>query len=159
MDRAGWQADDTLAPGRAAASGAVAAVVYLVVMYADMAVTHSPSDDLLMLGRPLTANPRLARLLGLPTHLGFGVAVGLAYGAYGHRRLRGPNWLRGASMLMLENTVLWPASLAADRWHPAMRSGELPRLNTPVPFAQQIARHLAFGAALGLLYADGRPSA
>lgn len=148
--------DPSFAPARAGVVGAGAACVYLGVMYLDMAATGSPSDDLLMVGRVLTANRTGARLLGLVAHMGFGTAMGLAYGAFGRRTLPGPNWARGVLMLLAENALLWPLALLVDRYHPAMRSGELPRLNAPVPFAQQIARHVAFGAALGLLYGSGR---
>lgn len=148
--------DADLDIGKAAYSGASAALAYLLVMYADMAITRSPSDDLLMLGRPFTANRSAARLIGVPMHVGFGTFVGLVYGGYGRCRLRGPNWLRGITMLAIENTVLWPTAIAADRVHPSMVSGELPKLNTPVPFAQQLARHAAFGLVLGMLYGNGR---
>jgi hypothetical protein len=148
--------DPTLDPGRAAYAGAVAAIAYLLAMYADMAITRSPSDDLLMLGRPFTVNRCRARIIGLPLHVGFGAFVGLIYAGYGHCRLRGPNWLRGATMMAIENTVLWPTAIVADRAHPSMVSGELPKLNTAVPFAQQLVRHAAFGLVLGVLYGDGR---
>lgn len=147
--------DPTFDPPRAAAAGAVAAMVYLGVMYLDMALTGSPSDDLLMLGRPLTVNRTAARLLGLAAHTSFGTTLGLAYGALGRRALPGPDWARGVLLLLAENALLWPLAVLADRAHPSMRSGELPRLNTPVPFAQQVARHVAFGAALGALYGNG----
>ncbi len=148
--------DADLDPGRAIAAGIAAASAYLLVMYADMAITRSASDDLLMLGRPFTSDPRRARLIGLPLHVGFGAAVGLLYGGYGHCRLRGPNWLRGVAMMAIENTVLWPTAIIADRMHPSMVSGELPKLNTPLPFAQQLVRHAAFGLVLGILCGNGR---
>jgi hypothetical protein len=94
-------------------------------------------------------------VLGLLAHTGFGTTLGLAYGALGRRALPGPNWARGVLMLMAENAALWPLAVVADRVHPSMRSGELPRLNTPIPFAQQLIRHVAFGAALGVLYGNG----
>lgn len=148
--------DPSFEPAKAATAGVVAGIGYLAAMNVDMAVTGSRSDDLLMLGRPLTSVPRRARLLGLPVHLGFSAVVGLLYGAYGRRRLRGPNWLRGIKMLLIENTVMWPNAIVADLFHPSMRRGELPRLNTPVPFAQQVLRHVVFGYVLGALYGDGK---
>lgn len=141
---------------RAAGAGAVAAWGYLAVMYADMALTGSRSDDLLMLGRVLAVHPRRARLLGLVEHTGFGVFLGILYGALARRRLAGPGWARGLELLLIENTVLWPLAVVADRFHPSMRSGELPKLNTPVPFVQQIARHVGFGLLLGRLYGEGK---
>jgi hypothetical protein len=147
--------DPAFDAARAASAGAASAFVYLAVMYLDMALTGSPSDDLLMLGRPFTADRARARLLGLAAHTSFGASLGLVYGALGRRALRGPNWTRGVLLLLAENALLWPLAVVADRVHPCMRSGELPRLNTPVPFAQQVARHVAFGAALGALYGNG----
>jgi hypothetical protein len=151
--------DAAMDPVRAVYAGTGAAFAYLLVMYADMSLTRSPSDDLLLLGRPFTSSRRTARLIGLPLHCCFGVGVALLYAAYGHRRLRGPDWLRGLTMLAVENTVLWPATFLGDRVHPAIVSGELPRLNAPVPAAQQVARHAAFGLVLGLIYGEGRRAA
>lgn len=148
--------DPSFAPVRAGAAGALASFAYLGVMYLDMTLTHSPSDDLLMLGRPLTADPKKARLLGLLAHTGFGTTLGLVYGGLVRRRLPGPRWARGVTMLLAENTLLWPLTFLADRYHPAMRNGELPHLNSPVPLAQQIVRHIGFGAALGMLYGTGK---
>lgn len=147
--------DESFDPRRAAGAGLVAAAAYVLEMYADIAISGSQSDDLLMLGRPLTGDAKLARVIGASLHFGFGTAVGLAYGAFGRQRLGGAAWWRGVKMLMIENAALWPLAVLTDRYHPAMRSGELPRLNTPVPFAQQLARHVAFGYVLGVVYGDG----
>jgi len=144
--------DPDLVPFRAAAAGAVAAFAYLATMYVDMAVTGSQSDDLLMIGRPLSGDPKRARLLGLAAHTGFGATMGLIYGGLARRRLPGPNWARGIALMMAENTILWPLTFVIDRTNPAMVGGEIPRLNAPLPFAQQIVRHIAFGAVLGELY-------
>jgi len=148
--------DPDFDPARATVAGALAAFGYLGVMYADIAISGSPSDDLLMLGRALTAGRRRALLLGLLAHTGFGTAMGLLYGGMVRRRLRGAGWSRGMQMLLIENTLLWPLTFLADRFHPSMRSGELPRMNTPVPIAQQIVRHIAFGGLMGLLYGKGK---
>ena len=59
-------------------------------------------------------------------------------------------------MLMAENTLLWPLVWVVDRRHPAMRAGELPKMNRPLPMAQQVVRHLAFGLTLGVLYGEGK---
>jgi len=144
--------DPDLAPMRAVAAGAVAAFAYLATMYVDIAVTGSQSDDLLMIGRPLSGDPMRARMLGLAAHTGFGATMGLVYGGWARRRLPGPNWARGIALMMAENTILWPLTFVIDRTNPAMLRGEIPRLNAPLPFAQQIIRHIAFGAVLGELY-------
>jgi hypothetical protein len=152
------QRDPDFAPLRAAVSGATAALAYLGAMYIDMAVTGSGSDDLLLVGLPLSRDPQRARLLGFFGHTGVGIVVGLVYGAFGRRRLAGPDWVRGMEMLMIENTALWPLTFPADRLHPGIRDGQIPPLNRPVPFAQQVFRHLVFGALLGLLYGKGKRS-
>ncbi|HEY8284080.1 MAG TPA: hypothetical protein VIJ28_06815 [Chloroflexota bacterium] len=141
---------------RAVRAGGLAALVYLGVMYVDMAITGSPSDDLLMLGRTVTADPRRARIVGFLAHTGFSITLSLAYASYTRRRLLGPAWARGLTMLMAENTLLWPLTWLVDRRHPAMRAGDLPKLNRPLPMAQQVVRHIAFGVALGLLYGEGK---
>jgi hypothetical protein len=140
---------------RAGVAGAGAALVYLAVMVCDIRVTGSASDDLLLLGRPITADPRRARLLGLVAHTGFGCTMGLLYAAVLRRHLRGPSWLRGITMMLAENTVLWPLTPLVDRVHPSVRAGDLPPLNTLLPFLQQVDRHVAFGAAMGLIYGQG----
>jgi hypothetical protein len=151
--------DPDFAPARAAIAGATAALVYLGAMYADMAVTGSASDDLLLVGRPLSNDPRRARLLGFLGHTTFGIIMGLIYGAFGRRRLAGPGWARGMQMMLVENTVLWPLTIPGDRLHPGIRDGQIPPLNRPVPFAQQVFRHLVFGTVLGLLYGKGKHAA
>lgn len=149
--------DPRFDPLRAAAAGAAASLVYLGVMYADMAITGSPSDDLLLVGRPLAADAGRARLLGFLGHMGFGTGMGLLYGGAVQRRLSGPSYVRGVTMMLAENALLWPLTFVADRFHPAMRDGQIPRLNAPIPCAQQIVRHVAFGAVLGSLYGAGSP--
>ncbi|HVA90714.1 MAG TPA: DUF6789 family protein [Chloroflexota bacterium] len=148
--------DPSFAGTRAIGAGAISALAYLGVMYADMALTGSPSNDLLMLGRVATSDQRRAICLGFVAHTGFGISLSLIYAAYGRRALPGPPWARGLAILMAENTLLWPLAVAADRLHPAMRAGELPLLNRPVSIGQQVARHIAFGLALGLLYGEGK---
>jgi hypothetical protein len=140
---------------RAGTAGAAAAMVYLGVMAGDMRLTGSNSDDLLMLGGVFTADERRARLLGVIPHTSFACMLGLLYGAVFRRRLRGPNWARGVTMTLAENLLLWPLTPLVDRFHPWMRSGALPKLNSPVPFLQQLDRHLVFGAVLGYLYGRG----
>jgi hypothetical protein len=152
------QRDPDFAPVRAAASGAAAAMAYLGAMYVDMAVTGSGSDDLLLVGLPLSRDPRRAGLLGFLGHTSFGIVMGLVYGAFGRRRLGGPNWARGMEMMMVENTALWPLTIPGDRLHPGIRDGQIPPLNRPVPFAQQIFRHLVFGVVLGIFYGKGKHS-
>ena len=82
--------------------------------------------------------------------------MGLVYGGYVRRRLYGPDWARGIQMMLIENTMLWPLTVPTDRYHPAMKRGELPKLNTPIPAVQQVIRHVGFGAVMGWLYGKTR---
>jgi hypothetical protein len=44
----------------------------------------------------------------------------------------------------------------ADKYHPLIQNGELPRLATGRSFLQNLVRHLAFGLVLGMLYHEAR---
>jgi hypothetical protein len=148
--------DPTFDPSRAAVAGGIATFVYLGIMYADMAITHYLTDDLLLVGRPFTADKLKARLLGFIAHLGFGTTLGLIYGALVRRRLPGSGWARGIIMALMENSLLWPLTFLVDRYHPAVCSGEMPHLNRPIPIAQELVRHIGFGVVLGALYGRGK---
>jgi len=63
----------------------------------------------------------------------------------------GPGWLAGALFALAENLVLWPVILVLDRVHPEIRAGRLERFNQPLPFLQEVWRHVAYGVTLGLL--------
>lgn len=153
-----WQAlgaDETYNPGRAARAGAVGAAAYLAEMAVDLALLDCPTNDLKLLGRPFSANPRVWPLVGAALHVGNGIALAQIYGAVG-RRLPGPPWLRGTLFTLIENAIFWGLVPLLDRYHPAIMAGELPKMNRPIPFLQQVLRHIAYGAALGVVYGDGR---
>lgn len=145
----------SFAPGRAALGGALGAAAYLATMAADRKALACPTDDLMLLGRPFSANPRVWPLVGAALHFTNGVALAQVYGLVG-RRLPGPPWLRGVLFALLENAALWGLVPLLDRHHPAIRAGELPKMNRPLPFAQQVLRHVAYGATLGAVYGAGR---
>lgn len=73
------------------------------------------------------------------------------------RRLWGPYWLRGIVMVQVENATVFPVVVLLDRFHPAIRSGELAKVTRPIYFVQQAWRHLALGAVLGMLLGPGGP--
>lgn len=159
-----WKAEDTRSsargpqsfdPRRAALAGALGAAAYLAEMAGDLALLGCPTNDLKLLGRPFSAHPRRWPAIGVAIHFANGVALAQVYAAVGHR-LPGPSWLRGTLFTLVENTVFWGLVPLLDRYHPAIRAGELPRMNRPVPFAQQVLRHLAYGAVLGAVYGDRR---
>lgn len=147
--------DDRYDPRQAALAGALGAAAYLVEMAADLALFACPTNDLKLLGRPFTTRPRVWPVIGLAVHFFNGVALAQVYGAFGWR-LPGSPWQRGTLFTLLENTVLWGFVPLFDRYHPAITAGELPKMNRPVPFAQQVLRHIAYGAVLGAVYGHGR---
>jgi hypothetical protein len=147
--------DEGYDPGKATRAGAAGALAYLAEMAVDLPLLDCPTNDLMLLGRPFTANRRVWPLLGAALHVGNGIALAQVYGLFG-RRLPGLPWLRGILFTLLENALLWGLVPVFDRVHPAIRAGELPRMNRPIPLLQQILRHIAYGAALGVVYGDGR---
>jgi hypothetical protein len=53
--------------------------------------------------------------------------------------------------LTVENSVLYPVMML-DRYHPAVKAGQLDRYWTLPASLQSFPRHLVFGALLGSLY-------
>jgi hypothetical protein len=146
-------------PQAAAVAGAVAAAAYLAEMAVDLPLFDCPTNDLLLLGGPISQDRRVWPLVGTAIHFTFGVTLAQAYSVAG-RRLPGPPWLRGVTFTMIENTLLWGLVPLFDRFHPAIRSGNLPKMNRPIPFLQQVLRHIAYGAVLGVVYErQARPKA
>jgi hypothetical protein len=66
-------------------------------------------------------------------------------------RMPGPYWLRGVAMAQIENVTLWPLVLLIDRFHVAVKRGDLASMSRPVYFWQAAWRHLALGIVLGAL--------
>jgi hypothetical protein len=96
------------------------------------------------------------RFLALSWLLHFinGVALAELYAAVLKRFLPGPNWLKGAIFGEIFIVGAWWLTPLADKYHPLIKNGELPRLANWKSFMQNIARHLVFGLILGLLYRD-----
>ena len=141
-------------PQQAAVAGTLASAAYLAEMAVDLPLLRCPTNDLLLLGGIASRNPRVWWPLGTAMHFFNGVALAQVYAAVG-RRLPGPPWLRGVIFTLIENTLLWALVPLFDRYHPAIRAGELPKMNRPIPFLQQVLRHIAYGAVLGAAYAWG----
>jgi hypothetical protein len=138
-------------PQAAAVAGTVAAAAYLAEMAVDLPLLDCPTNDLLLLGGIFSRDRRVWPLVGTALHFGFGATLAQGYGLVA-RRLPGPPWLRGVAFTMVENTLLWGLVPLFDRFHPAIRAGDLPKMNRPIPFLQQVLRHIAYGAALGIVY-------
>jgi hypothetical protein len=143
--------DDGYDPQAATIAGAFASAAYLAEMAVDLSLIDCPTNDLLLLGGPFSRDRRVWPVLGTALHFFNGVALAQVYGVAG-RRLPGPHWLRGVMFTMIENTLLWAAIPLFDRYHPSIRAGDLPKMNRPVPFLQQVLRHIAYGAVLGIVY-------
>lgn len=144
--------DEGYDPQAATVAGVFASAAYLAEMAVDLSLIDYPTNDLLLLGGPFSQDRRVWSLLGTGLHFTFGITLAQVYGKV-WRRLPGPPWLRGVIFTMIENTLLWVAVPLFDRFHPAIRRGDLPKMNRPVPFLQQVLRHIAYGAVLGIVYA------
>lgn len=142
-------------PGRAAAAGLAATAAYSVAMEGDMAIVGNRFNDVRFIEGLLPGVPDKARSwLAWAIHLLNGVMLGELYAAIFKRLLPGPNWVKGAIFGELFIILAWPLTPLADRYHPMIKSGELPELANWTSFFQNIGRHLVFGMALGLIYRD-----
>ena len=144
-------------PGRAAAAGFAATVAYSIAMEGDMSLTGNHFNDVRFIEGLLTGEanpPRSMHWLAWAIHLLNGVLLGEVYAAVLKRFLPGPNWLKGAIFGELFIVSAWWLTPLADKHHPMIKSGELPRLANGTSFLQNIARHLVFGLTLGLVYRD-----
>lgn len=119
-------------------------------MVADNAISRRNVNDFLLLGG-IGPAPGLWRVTGPAAHLCASAVLGAAYSAC-EPRLPGPGWMKGVTFAVVENTLLWPLIVLIDRFHPAVRSGELPSYNGAWPFAVENLRHIAYGFTLGLIF-------
>ena len=144
--------------GRAVLAGILGALAYLGAQEVDRRIGNPRSNDLVLLGGLFASGqPQPARgIIGLLAHFGGGVAFALLYEGFARDRLPGPHWLRGILLLQLENASLWPLCYLINPVHPSVRRGDLASIVSPAYFVQQVWRHLALGAVLGVLL---RPSA
>ena len=142
---------------RAAYAGVLATVAYTIAMEGDMALTGNRFNDIRfiqgMIGGKEAQKKRFS-ILAWTLHLLNGALLGEIYAAIFKRFLPGPNWLRGAIFGELFILSAWWLTPLADKHHPMIKSGELPKLATWTSFLQNIVRHFIFGITLGLLYRD-----
>jgi len=136
---------------RIVTSGLAGGCAYLVAQALDMKIARNRLDDRVLLGRLLPVPMERARAAGTAIHLGNSFAASAAYHRLAVDRLRGPGWWRGLQFALAECLALYPLA-ALERLHPAIRHGELSSYRNRVAFAQQVWRHLAFGAVLGLAH-------
>lgn len=132
-------------------AGSIAGVAFLIAMALDIALTRSRTNDLRLLSGMVPGMGGAWPVIGTLMHMINGAALGSVYGHVQHL-LPGPGWLRGALFGVIENGVLWPIITVLDRVHPEIRAGRLPAFNRPVPFLQELFRHIVYGAVLGWVY-------
>lgn len=135
---------------RGAAAGAVAAGVWALQQPLDKRVFGCRFDDTEFLGKAvLGPGHPYWRPVGTAIHVANGAAFGAAYAALAPR-MPFPSWSRGPAAALVENSVLWPLTAAADRLHPAR--DEMPTLfGNRAALAQATWRHVVFGVVLGEL--------
>ena len=138
-------------PARAAWAGAVASAAYAAEMYVDMAVTGSAFDDVQLVESVIRGHKSRVPWLGMAIHLINGAMLAQIYAGIVRPLLRGPSWVRGLAFGVLFLASVWPLTPLVDRIHPQIKRGAMPKLAAPVPFGQNVARHLVFGLVLGWL--------
>lgn len=125
---------------------------YLASMWLDNKLSSHHFNDLKLVGQIFTTKSPAWIIIGLANHFSFSVVVTLVYAKWAYKRLPGPPWLKGILFLQIENTLLYPGAALLEPRHAGMKSGEVPTLFSWKSFWGQVVRHVAFGAALGLLY-------
>ncbi len=138
----------------AAAAGAVAALAYAAEMYADITLSGYRFDDVQLVESAVRGKTARVPWLGMAVHLANGAGLGLLYNALARPLLPGPGWARGTLFGLGFLAAVWPLTPLVDRAHPLIRRGDMPRLFALTPFAQNLARHLVFGATFGALCAS-----
>ena len=146
-------------PGQAAVAGAVATLVYSVSMEGDKFITGNRFSDVRFLEGLLAGEKRAKRfyILAWIIHFLTGIALAEIYAAMVKRFLPGPNWLKGILFSEMFIISLWWLTPLADKHHPLIKSGDLPKLANWTSFLQNLTRHLVFGLTLGLLCRDQSP--
>jgi hypothetical protein len=131
-------------------SGLAAGTAFIAVLEVDVRLTVRNVDDLMILGRPFTKEPKQARALGGAIHAVNSLVLACLYAVL-ERQIPGPPWLKGIIFANVENVILYPVTVFEDV-HPAIRMGLVDRYFTWPAFWQSVPRHIAFGAVLGVLY-------
>ncbi len=143
-------------PGRAALAGMLATIAYSIAMEGDKFLIGNRFSDVRFIQGLLEGERRTRTgfILSWVLHLLNGVALAEIYGAVAKRLLHGPNWLKGSIFGEVFIVSAWWLTPLADKYHPLIKNGEMPRLFKWSSFFQNILRHLVFGLTLGLVYKD-----
>jgi hypothetical protein len=143
-------------PGQAALAGLIATVAYSVAMEGDQILSGNRFSDVRFIQGLLEGEKRSKRnfYLSWMLHLLNGIALAEIYAVVAKRFLPGPDWVKGT--IFGEGFIIcaWSLTPLADKYHPLIKNGELPRLANWTSLLQNIVRHLVFGLVLGLLYKD-----
>lgn len=131
-------------------AGIAAGSAYLLAQAFDLNVTKNRLDDRVLIGRLVPVPRRRAIVIGTVMHLVNSVLFSAVFRLALRDRLAGPMWWRGLQAAIVETVALYPMALLED-FHPAIRDGQLDSYQTATAFLQQVWRHVAFGAVLGLL--------
>lgn len=132
-------------------AGLAGALAFLLAMTLDLFLTRRRTNDLRLLAGMLPGGAPHWPVLGTAMHFFNGAALGALY-ALLHERLPGSPAVRGIIFALLENALLWPVLLLLDRIHPEIRAGRLEPFNRPIPFLQEVWRHVAYGLTLGRVH-------
>ena len=143
-------------PGKAALVGLLATVAYSIAMEGDKILIGNRFSDIRFIQGLLEGEKRSRGFFYLSwmLHLLNGVALAEIYAAVAKRFLPGPGWLKGAIFGEAFIACAWCLTPLADKYHPLIKNGEMPKLATWTSFLQNIVRHLVFGLVLGWLYKE-----
>lgn len=143
-------------PGKAALVGLVATLAYSAVMESDQRLFHNHLSDVRFIQGMIEGEKKKPGIYALSwaIHLLNGVALAEIYAAVAKRFLPGPAWLRGSIFGELFVAAIWWLTPLADKHHPLIKNGEMPKLATWKSFNQNLLRHFVYGIVLGLLYKD-----
>jgi hypothetical protein len=130
-----------------AGAGAVAAMVWGLLVPIDQRLFRWDYSDVAVLGKAFTRGPAW-RPLGFALHALNGAVFGLAYHEVARRVPRDPRRL-AIELALLEHLALFPTGYFVDRYHPARGKPGFDRMLSPRAFGQATVRHALFGALLG----------
>ncbi|GCE14325.1 DUF6789 family protein [Tengunoibacter tsumagoiensis] len=145
----------TWRPASAASAGLLATIAYSIAMEGDKFLIGNRFSDVRFIQGLIGARGgRRTLTLSWVLHLLNGVLLGELYAALVKRFLPGPDWLKGVIFGEVFIIGAWGLTPLADKYHPFIKNGELPRLATWTSFLQNLLRHLVFGLVLGWLYRE-----
>ncbi len=111
-----------------------------------MRLTGSRFNDIRFIEGLLEGHPVAQKqfpALAWSLHLLNGVLLAEVYAAICKRFLPGPDWFKGVLFGELFVLAIWGATPLADKYHPMIQSGALPRLSNRTLLLQNLAVHLS----------------